>query len=216
MPKPLYTKTIYVEEPLTVHFECEYCGHEFTREGKITVSGHAQGNYNDPNDPSPQARSYALGRLSLAHDLLETMISEGNVYTKADEKDITISIHGNNKCPKCGYFQRIVPKKTAQKTKKKITTQRLLMWTWGNILLTMFIIAYVAVTYSQFRSFAETLKLEPLLLGLLLVLVPIFLLMLNYHLKDRNRKFKAKQKLKDEELPLPKMPTVTFGEQKTF
>lgn len=216
MPQPLYTKTIYVEEPLTVHFDCENCGHEFTREGKITASGHAQGNYNDPSDPTLPARNYALGRLSLAHDILDNMISEGVVQNNNDEKDITITIHGNNKCPNCGYNQRIVPKKYTQKPKNKFTTQRMLMWTWGTILLIMFIFVYVFFTYSQLRTFMLTFQLVPLLIGLLLILVPIALLMINYFFKDRSQNKRAEKRLKEEELPLPKIPTVTFGEQKTF
>ncbi len=216
MPQPLNTKNVNIEEPLTIHFECENCGHEFTREGKITCSGKAQSNIDDQNDPSQQAHNYALGRLSLAHDLLDSMISEGIVQTNTDEKDITITIHGNNKCPNCGYTQRIIPKKVNQKKKKKFTTQRMLMWTWGTILLTMFIFTYVFYTYAQLRTFLNTFKLVPLLVGLLLVLVPITLLMINYYFKDRKQNKRAKNRLKEEALPTPKMPAVTFGQQKTF
>jgi hypothetical protein len=198
----LYTVSSHLEEPVTAFFRCEFCNHEFSRTGKISVDVKSESLFRPTDDSKLGVFNSAQAKLLSVHAQIDDFLNHGLFPQRWSDEKARLHFNGSNKCPECGYFQRI-----AEKRKTPWTFKRIFAFFW---FLTMPAVIYGVVFYALISSFIESKTPRDLIIAILMIaILPVIFLIIR-HLKNRNLGFMKKHGLKKENLPAPNKPQIIY------
>ena len=189
------------EQPVSVHFQCEYCNHPFTVTGTLATDVKTEKWVSArKEEATAEMKLKAEAALQNAREGLETSISGGVLSKKVSLENSEIHFAADWVCPECGYRQRLyIPRKNGWQFYFALLG-------CSGILLIFFVIGLLAILQGTATELAYVF----------VVGIPIlFAIAIGFSMRQPNQAFMKKHNLKKKDLPQPKKPEVSYGQIST-
>jgi ribosomal protein S27AE len=200
----IHSYSKFYEQPVHLIFDCEFCGHIFTKDGKLTSAVHTSKFYSArPEEAELELRANGEANLQRMRTALETLIEGGGIPSNYSGDGGTIRLEKGKMCPQCGYNQRMADHPEVP------TKIRLLRRVPGLGCASFITFFYFATLVGFIRGVESDVSpyAIPILVG-----VPLLAVIAAYLSRNKNRVFMNKHGLKKQDLPQPKRPEIQYGQ----
>jgi hypothetical protein len=207
----VYSYSRKIEQPVAVHFQCEFCNHEFTVTGKLSALAKTEKWLTErAGEAGAELQHRGNEQLQKAKTLFENEIAFGGFIKNFSHDDTSLKFKERNICPKCGYRQRMA---TKQRPKTPILA-KIVLW----LMILAIPVSIISAMYVELINalVKQSFDLSGTILVILaLILIPLllaFAVFSCYKSKNPNYNFMRKHGIKKQDLPEPRPPKITYGQ----
>lgn len=192
-------------QPVTLKFQCEYCGEKFESNGEYSTVVRLSKwvpNYQNVNSPDAELLSRGTSNLSAIREFHAKSLKKELITTPlGDKDDKKIQFKKPELCPACGYRQRIG-------IQPKLSTATIVARVFGLGGCAIFLLFIIGAALSAILQGTATDAAYIFAVVSFLVLVGGSWILLN---QNPNQKFMKEHGITKDQLPEPKVPEFVYG-----
>ncbi len=200
----IYSYFARFEQPVHVSFQCEYCNQVFSIDGKLTAGATTEKYLTERADEAKlELRARGETNLQNTRADLERFLAGSIFPSNYSSEDRTIRFSASNNCPDCDYRQRMAdPPEAPLKTRS--LRRVVVIGCAGFVLFFYFVILINLIRGVEFDLKPYAI---PILIG-----VPLLAALGSFLIRNPNRAFMKKHRLKKQDLPQPRKPDIQYGQ----
>lgn len=203
MPQ-VYSYSAKFVQPMEIRFQCEYCDHIFTVEGKLLAQAKTE-KWVTARTAEAQLELRQRGESSLqrTRTALERFLERGIFPANHISEGMIIKLDKMNTCPACSYRQRMIVRPATP------MIQKIFLGIVGFGCGGLALFVYFALLLALIQGFEFPLRpyAIPILIG-----VPLLAVLGSSLFRNPNRAFMKQHGIKKQDLPQPRQPEIQYGQ----